>query len=88
MDTTELELKLHKEGFTHTYVWQDEAEVLHATHTHRSETAHIILDGEMTLTMNGKSQIYYPGDRCDVPANMVHSALIGPHGCKYLIGEK
>lgn len=88
MDTQELESQLHKEGFRHTYVWQDESEVLHADHTHRTETAHFILEGEMTLKMNGESKTYYAGDRVDVPANTVHSAFIGPHGCKYLIGEK
>lgn len=88
MDISELESELHKEGFRHTYVWRDESEVFHASHTHHKETAHIILDGEMTLTMNGETKTYYPGDRCDVPADTVHSALIGPHGCKYLIGEK
>jgi quercetin dioxygenase-like cupin family protein len=88
MDTQELESQLHKEGFKRTYIWQDQSEVFHASHTHRTETAHIILDGEMTLTMNGESKTYFAGDRCDVPAGTVHSALIGPSGCKYLIAEK
>ena len=47
-----------------------------------------MLSGEMTLTMNGKSQTYGVGKRCDVPAGAVHSARIGPHGCRYLIGER
>jgi quercetin dioxygenase-like cupin family protein len=38
------------------------------------ETAHIILDGEMTLTMNGKAQTLRAGARCDVPAGTIHSA--------------
>jgi len=88
MDVSELESQLHKAGFKRTYVWEDESEVFHATHTHPTETAHIILDGEMTLTMNGQSTTYYAGDRFDVPACTEHSALIGPQGCKYLIGEK
>ncbi|HTS10860.1 MAG TPA: cupin domain-containing protein [Candidatus Limnocylindrales bacterium] len=88
MDVRELESKLQKEGYTHTYVWKDASEVFYPNHTHPGETAHIILDGQMTLTMNGKSEVYYPGDRCDVPAQAVHSALMGPKGCEYLIGEK
>jgi len=52
------------------------------------ETAHIILEGEMTLTMGGRSTTYRVGERCDVPAVSVHAARMGPAGCRYLIGEK
>jgi hypothetical protein len=38
--------------------------------------------------MSGVSKTYSSGDRCDVPANAVHSALMGPEGCRYLIGER
>jgi hypothetical protein len=42
----------------------------------------------MTLTQGGSTQTYGAGERCDVPAAAVHSARMGPHGCRYLIGEK
>jgi mannose-6-phosphate isomerase-like protein (cupin superfamily) len=57
-------------------------------HTHRTVTAHIILNGEMTLSMAGQTKTYHAGERCDVPANAVHSAIMGPRGCRYLIGER
>jgi mannose-6-phosphate isomerase-like protein (cupin superfamily) len=88
MEVAELESSLHEEGFTRTYVWRDDPETFYPDHTHDSLTAHVILEGQMILTMNGKSETHYSGDRCDVPAGVVHSALIGPHGCRYLIGEK
>ncbi len=88
MTVVELESQLHKEGFRHTYVWQDTSEVFYSDHTHPTLTAHIILRGEMKLTVNGESKTYHPGDRCDLPAGTVHSALMGPQGCRCLIGEK
>lgn len=88
MEVVEYESRLRKDGFTRIYVWQDDAEVFYPDHTHDTLTAHIILDGQMTLTMNGKAEIFRAGDRCDVPAGALHSALIGPWGCRYLIGEK
>jgi mannose-6-phosphate isomerase-like protein (cupin superfamily) len=88
MNEKELIEKLRAEGFGHTYVWQDGPDAFYPDHTHASETAHIILSGEMTLTMNGKDATYRVGDRCDVPAGAVHSARMGPQGCRYLIGEK
>lgn len=88
MNVPQLEQQLRDEGFLHTYVWQDGPNADYPNHTHATETAHIILDGEMTLTMNGRSTTYSIGQRCDVPAGAVHAARMGPTGCRYLIGEK
>jgi len=84
----ELRKQLEAEGFSHTYVWQDGSDAFYPDHTHPGLTAHIILSGEVTVTMDGKSQTYRTGDRCDVPAGAVHAARMGPQGCRYLIGEK
>jgi len=83
-----LERQLHNEGFLHTYVWQDGPNAHYPDHTHAAETAHIILEGEMTLTQGDLTHTYGAGERCDVPAGAVHSARMGPRGCRYLIGEK
>lgn len=88
MSTKDLERQLRSEGFAYTYVWQDGPNAHYPDHTHPTETAHIVLDGELTLTMHGGSRCYRAGERCDVPAGTVHSADMGPEGCRYLIGEK
>jgi mannose-6-phosphate isomerase-like protein (cupin superfamily) len=88
LDESVFRKQLEVEGFTHTFVWQDGPRAFYPDHTHTGLTAHIILDGEMTLTMNGKSQTYGPGERSDVPAGAVHSARMGWQGCRYLVGEK
>jgi len=67
---------------------QDGPNTSYPDHTHLVETAHIILDGEMTLTQGGETRTYGIGERCDIPASAAHSAKMGPRGCKYLIGEK
>lgn len=82
------EKQLREEGFSHTYVWQDRPHAFYSDHTHATETAHIILEGEMTLAMDGQMRTFRVGERCDVPAGTVHSARMGPKGCRYLIGEK
>ncbi len=87
-DSKSLERQLHSEGFLHTYVWEDGPNAHYPDHTHANETAHIILDGEMTLTYSGATHTYATGERCDVPAGIVHSARMGPHGCRYVIGER
>ena len=88
MNPADLERQLRADGFTHTYVWEDGPGVSYPDHTHPTETAHIILEGEMTVTCVGRTQTYKPGERFDVPVHTVHSAKMGPEGCRYLIGEK
>lgn len=88
MDEKELRKKLEREGFGHAYVWQDGPNAHYPDHAHPMETAHIILSGEMTLTMRGTTETYREGERCDVQAGPVHSARMGPKGCRYLIGER
>jgi quercetin dioxygenase-like cupin family protein len=85
---SQLRKQLDAEGFSHTFVWQDGPRTFYPDHTHAGLTAHIILDGDMTLTMDGQSRTYRVGDRCDVPASAVHSAQMGTRGCRYLVGEK
>lgn len=88
MDEQELSQQLQREGFSHTYVWEDGPNAFYPEHTHGTETAHTILSGEMTLTMDGRATTYRVGGRCDVPAGAVHSAQMGPQGCRYLIGDR
>ncbi len=88
MSETELAKQLAKEGFRRTYVWQDAPSAYYPGHTHATETAHVILQGEMTLTIEGQTRTYRIGERCDVPAGALHAARMGPEGCRYLIGER
>jgi quercetin dioxygenase-like cupin family protein len=88
IDEKEFREQLRRQGFSRVYVWQDGAGAFYPDHTHDGLTAHMILDGEMTLTMRGESKTYRTGDRCDVPADALHAARMGPEGCRYMIGEK
>ncbi len=87
-DERTLQQQLRSEGFSYTYAWEDGPNAFYPDHTHPTATAHIILKGELTLTMEGQTHTFRAGERCDVPARTIHSARIGPAGCRYLIGEK
>lgn len=88
MTESECRKLLQNEGFTRTFVWQDGPGAYYPDHTHSSLTAHLILEGEMTLTTPGETRTFKTGERADVPAGAVHSARMGPQGCKYVVGEK
>jgi len=88
MEDKDLAQQLIQEGYVHLYVWEDGPNVDYPEHQHRAESAHIILNGEMSMTLNGETKIYRAGERFDLPAGVRHSAKTGPHGCRYLIGER
>ena len=88
MDERKVTRTLLQEGFRQTDVWQDAPNTAYPDHTYPTETTHIILSGEMTLTMDGKSHTYRAGECSDVPAGAVHSARKDPSGCRYLVGER
>lgn len=88
MKEKEFEKELHAEGFSGIFVQVDHPNAFYTDHTHSGITAHIVLEGSITVTSEGKTWIYGPGERFDVPAGAVHSAKIGPRGCRYMIGEK
>src|SRR5438034_4445494 len=69
-------------------IWRDGPNASYPDHTHLVRTAHVILDGEMILTSEGRTRTVKAGERLDVPANTIHSARMGPAGCLYLVGEE
>ena len=79
---------LRGESFSHVYVQRDTPHVFYPDHQHENVTAHIILEGEMAITVDGKTKTFKVGERFDVPAGTIHAAKMGLNGCTYLIGEK
>jgi len=89
VDPHAYEQQLRLEGFRRVFTWRDGPDTFYPDHTHPVETAHVILEGEMTLTCRGATRTYTAGERPpDVPAGAVHSARMGSEGCYYLVGEK
>ena len=88
MEERDFVAELSCEGFSHIFVWEDGPNTDYPEHTHRSETAHIVLSGEMTITTDGRSTTYRTGDRFDVASGSTHSAKMGPAGFRYLVGER
>lgn len=89
MDARVAERQLRQEGFRHVFAWRGAPHAFYPDHTHAVDTAHVILEGEMTLTCGGITRSYKAGERPpDVPAGAVHSARMGSDGCHYLVGEK
>lgn len=88
MTEKEFEEQLRSEGFSGIFTHRDSPNAFYPDHTHSGITAHIVLDGEITVTSEGQTTTYKKGERFDVPAGEIHSAQIGADGCRYMISEK
>ena len=80
--------KLKREGFREVYVQDDPADTFYPDHEHAFKSAHVILEGEMELTIGKKKLTLKKGDRNDVPPKTIHSAKMGLKGCKYIVAEE
>src|SRR5260370_23430460 len=88
MEEKDLAEQLIREGYSHLYVWEYGPGVEYREHTHRAESAHIILNGEMSITMNGETKTYRTGDLCALPAVLMPSAKSVPQGSRVLLAER
>ena len=88
LDEHQYEVELRSEGFTQVYVWEDAPDSWYPDQSKPKASAYIVLEGEMTVTIDGKSRTCFPGQRCDVPKGVSHSTKMGPEGCRYVVGEK
>ncbi len=57
-------------------------------HRHDFEAKALILEGEITLEVDGKKTLYRPGDVFHLLLNQLHSEQYGPQGVRYLAGRK
>lgn len=80
--------QLAKEGFGDIEVYEDKPNLEYAKHTHEKLTVHVIVSGGMMLTDANENKELVAGERFDIPAGTIHSAKIGPEGCKYIVAEK
>ncbi|HTY40014.1 MAG TPA: cupin domain-containing protein [Candidatus Paceibacterota bacterium] len=87
MTEAEVVEQLKREGFKSVYAMDDGPGVTYDDHTHPVTVAHVIIKGEMMLTLGKEKHQLRVGDRLDIPAQAVHAAIMGPAGCRYVIGE-
>lgn len=88
MTEAEAKLQLEHEGFRNVSAWLDSPDFSYPEHVHPTGTVHIIVEGEMVVTMDGIIHDLQAGDRLEIEADQPHLARMGPLGCTYVTGEK
>jgi len=85
----ELMDRLHGEA-TGCYSWSNGPHDRYAPHSHSYEKVLYCVDGSITFVLEraGKELLLTAGDRMVLPAGTLHSAIVGPHGCTCIEGQR
>jgi quercetin dioxygenase-like cupin family protein len=59
-----------------------------AEHAHPFDVRALVLNGEITLTVEGVEYAYREGDIFVLPAGHRHAETVGPAGVDYLVGRR
>jgi quercetin dioxygenase-like cupin family protein len=80
------ESDLRREGFDVVNGGQqpDFAEDMHA---HDFDARIMVLAGEITVTRDGKADVFHAGDHCEIPAGCQHTTKVGREGVAYIVGK-
>jgi len=87
MNQSEFEADLLREGYQVFYGGLRANEV-NPEHGHAWDARVMVIGGEITITRDGKAEIFRTGDSCMIPANYAHAEKIGPRGVAYIAGRK
>ena len=88
MDERAFELRLRTEGFPEIRTNEMPPNRRNPEHTHPFDVLALVLEGDITLTVDGKTSIYRAGDEFSMKAGCPHTEDIGPNGVKYLVGRR
>ena len=88
METKAFEATLAEQGYRDV-----ETKALPSTyrareHSHAFDVRALVLDGEITLAVNGDARTYRSGDVFTMDAGCAHAESVGPDGVKYLVGRR
>lgn len=88
MDATRFEARLRAEGFPEIRTNALEPHRHNDEHSHPFDVLALVLEGDITLTVDGAARIYRAGDEFSMKAGCKHVEDAGPQGVKYLVGRR
>ena len=88
MDTTGFEARLEREGYPEIRTNALQPNCHNAEHSHPFDVLALVLEGDITLTIEGRARTYRAGDEFTMKAGCAHVEDVGPQGVKYLVGRR
>lgn len=88
MNQADFERQCQAEGYGEIVDRTMEANRFNPEHAHEFDACVLVVDGEMTITRDGKAEIFRPGDICTLAAGTPHTEKSGADGARYLAGRR
>jgi len=88
MDTIGLEARLEREGYPEIRTNALQPNCHNAEHSHPFDVLALVLEGDITLTIEGRARTYRAGDEFTMKAGCAHVEDVGPQGVRYLVGRR
>ena len=88
MDRDQFTARLQAEGYPEVRINELEPNRRNAEHQHPFDVLALVLEGEITLTVDGRARTYRAGEQFSMQAGCRHVEDIGPQGVKYLVGRR
>jgi quercetin dioxygenase-like cupin family protein len=88
MNTEQFMQSLHQDGFPEPVEVQQAPNGCIGIHEHTFEVRALVVEGGITIVINGLSKVYKAGDIFRLDFNQPHAESYGPQGVKYLASRK
>ena len=92
MDEQKIIDDLTAEGYDHVWIYEAPPGEVDEEHQHDYDTRLVILQGDIQIISEMGGAItnmkYVQGQTVEIPRNELHSAKVGPGGCRYIVAEK
>jgi quercetin dioxygenase-like cupin family protein len=88
MTPATFEADLKRDGFAEIDTRSLPPGQVNALHSHPFEVKAMVLEGEITLTVDGTDRSYRSGDVFTMASGCQHAEHVGGSGVSYLVGRK
>lgn len=84
----EFERHIRNEGYSKLEIQEFEKNYNCKIHAHEFSVFAFVKEGEFILHTEKNSEVFHPGDTCNVTAGTLHAEGSGPDGAKIIFGKK
>lgn len=84
----EFRRQLHNQGYSKPETQEFGENFSCKIHTHEFSVFALVEEGEFILHTETNSEVFHPGDTCNVKAGTLHAEGSGPDGAKIIFGKK
>jgi quercetin dioxygenase-like cupin family protein len=88
IDEKSFQDRLRREGFPEIRTNQLAPGCHNDEHSHPFDVLALVLDGDITLTVDGRARRYSAGEEFSMKAGCKHVEDVGPNGVRYLVGRR